>query len=848
MPPSSPNLLRIPPSCHSALFVGACLVGGLISPGSAAETPSGAAILKSLREFREMGRVLHVAAHPDDEFTQQITYLSRGRHYQAAYLSITRGDGGQNEIGREFDAELGLARTQELLEARKVDGGRQFFTRALDFGFSKDYLETLQVWDREQILGDVVRVIRMFRPDVITTAFSPVPGTTHGHHTASAVLALEAFKLAGDAQAYPEHFVDGLTPWKPTRIFTGAGRGGGTADPSRGLLRLYLDGTDEVSGESFSAIASRSRGRHITQFGFPSGLGGGGGRGGGAVAMLQFADGEPASRDVMEGVDTSWARVSGGAEIGRLAESVIADFNPATPAASIPAVLALRARLAALPAGLIVDEKRAALDRILQACLGLTVQARVVHAGVVPGEPFGISLLATAQADAGARWVATRYPTAERSMPIGLPLASGAEAERADTVAVPPGTPVSQPYWLREQPGPGMFRVADSRLIGLPENPPAFPVEFIFEVGGQTLVVPTEPVQMIERPDRPDKLRRLDVVAPVTLRFPSLVSVFQPGTRREVSIEIEANRANSAGSLLLDVPAGWSLSPASLPFRLAAVGARQTFTFQVTPPASIGRADLSAHVDIDGQRYHTTRAAIDYDHLPYQILQPPAQVRAVNVDLAVRGRRIGYLPGAGDDVAACIEQMGYTVTTLSGADLSPGKLKDFDAVVIGVRAFNERRDLSAHLPGLFAWVEAGGTVIAQYNRPNGLATPQLGPYTLSIAGPTPAFRVTDETAPVTLLHPDHASLTTPNRIGPSDWQGWVQERGAYFASSWDTDRYVAPLAMSDPGENPLSGSLLIAQHGRGHYVYTSLAFFRQLPKGVPGAYRLFANLIALGQE
>lgn len=848
MPSFSSRRLRARPASHSALLASACLLGGLVSPGYAAEPPPGAAILKSLREFREMGRVLHIAAHPDDEFTQQITYLSRGRHYQTAYLSITRGDGGQNEIGREFDAELGLARTQELLEARKVDGGRQYFTRALDFGFSKDYLETLQVWDRRQILGDVVRVIRLFRPDVITTAFSPVPGTTHGHHTASAVLALEAFKLAGDPQAYPEQLAEGLTPWKPTRIFTGAGRGGGTPDPSRGLLRLDLDGTDEVSGDSFSAIASRSRGRHITQFGFPSGLGGGGGRGGGAAAMLLFADGEPAGRDLMEGVDTSWARVTGGAEIGRLAESVIADFNPAAPAASVPAVLALRSRLAALPGDLIVDEKRAALDRILQSCLGLSAQARVAHAEAVPGEPFRLDLVAGVQADAGVRWVTTRYPTAQRSTPIGLTLAAGAAAERADTVAVPHGTPVSQPYWLREQPGPGMFRVADPRLIGLPENPPAFPVEFVFEVGGQTLVVATEPVQTIQRANRPDKVRRLDVVAPVTLHFPTLISIFQPGTPREVSIEVEANRAQSAGSLFVDVPAGWSISPASQPFRLGAVGARQSFTFQVTPPAAVGQADLRAHVDINGQRYHTTRAAIDYDHLSYQILQPPAQVRAVNVDLSVRGRRIGYLPGAGDDVAVCIEQMGYAVTTLSGADLTPEKLKDFDAVVIGVRAFNERRDLSAHLAGLFAWVEAGGTVIAQYNRPNGLATPQLGPYTMSIAGPAPAFRVTDETAPVTVLHPDHPALTTPNRIGAADWQGWVQERGAYFASSWDTNRYITPLAMNDPGENPLAGSLLIAPHGRGHYVYTSLAFFRQLPKGVPGAYRLFANLIALGKE
>jgi LmbE family N-acetylglucosaminyl deacetylase len=833
----------LPPRTSSALH--AVLFTGLLTPALAADVPTGPAILKNLREFREMGRVLHVAAHPDDEFTQQITYLSRGRHYQAAYLSVTRGDGGQNEIGREFDAELGLARTQELLEARKIDGGRQYFTRALDFGFSKSYLETLEMWNKHEILGDVVRVIRMFRPDVITTAFSPVPGTTHGHHTASAVLALEAFKLAGNPQAYPEHFADGLTPWQPTRIFTGAGRGGGTPDPARGLLRLDLDGTDEVTGESFSSIATRSRQRHITQFGFPRGVGGG--RGSGAAAMLQFADGKPAASDIMDGVDTTWARVPGGNEIGKAADAVIAAFNPDDPAASLPALLDLRTRLANLPADLVLDEKRALLDRIVQACLGLAIEARVAQAEAVPGEPFRIELSATARAGTPVRWEAVRYPTASRETPVGAALAPGAGIRRADTIAVPPGTPVSQPYWLRDTPDAGKFTVADSKLIGLPENPPAFPVEFVFSVSGQTLVVATEPGQLIQRPDKPDKVRRLDVVAPVTIHFPSLVRVFSPGATREVAVDVEANRSGSAGTLVLDAPAGWNVSPTSQAFRLGEVGVRQTFRFQVTPPASPGSTEMRAHVEIDGQRYHTTRAAIDYDHLPYQILQPPAQIRAVNVALATRGHRIGYLPGAGDDVAGCLEQMGYAVTTLGDADLTPEKLKDLDAVVIGVRAFNERRDLAANLPGLFAWVESGGTVVAQYNRPNGLAASQLGPYTLSIAGPAPAFRVTDETAPVTFLHPDHAVLTTPNRLGPADWQNWVQERGAYFASSWDEARYVTPLAMNDPGENPLAGSLLVARHGRGHYVYTSLAFFRQLPKGVPGAYRLFANLVSLGQ-
>ncbi len=829
------------------VFTRACLFTGLVCSGRATEMPTGPEILKDLREFREMGRVLHIAAHPDDENTQQITYFSLGRHYQTAYLSITRGDGGQNEIGPEFNAELGLARTQELLEARRIDGGHQFFTRALDFGYSKSHAETLRMWNHHEILGDVVRVIRRFRPDVITTVFSPVPGTTHGHHTASAILAVEAFKLAGDPQAYPEHFADGLTPWRPTRIFTGAGRGGGTPDPARGLLRIELGGNDEVTGESFTAIASRSRARHITQFGFPTGTGGGRWSGGNPAAMLQFADGEPATNDVMDGIDTTWARIPGGAAIGRAAGDIIAAFNPQNPAASIPALLSLRTRLAALPADPIVEEKQAQLDRILQACLGLTAMTTVANAEAVPGESLQLQHSVQLRTTTPVRWLSIRYPLADHTTPVTTDLNSRQPVNRGDRVVLPAGTPVSQPYWLREATLPGRFQVAETRLIGLPENPPAFPVEFHFEVGGQTFVVSTEPVQVLTRPDRPDKFRRLDVVAPVKLHFSSPVRVFTPRASGPVVVELEANRAGSTGTLHLDLPAGWTATPASQPFQLAALGERARFTFTVTAPAQIASFDLGAHVEISGQTFNTTRAVIDYDHLPYQLLQPPALTRAVSVDLATRGRAIGYLPGAGDSVATCIEQMGYTVTTLHGADLTPGKLAAFDAVVIGVRAFNERRDLAAHLPGLLAWVEAGGTVIAQYNRPNGLATPQLGPYQLSIAGSAPALRVTDENSPVSFLQPDHPALTTPNRIGPADFEGWVQERGAYYPSSWDHDRYTPLLAMNDPGEAPLTSSVLVAAHGQGHYVYTGLAFFRQLPAGVPGAYRLFANLVSLGK-
>jgi LmbE family N-acetylglucosaminyl deacetylase len=850
---------------------------------AAAEPPAPAAILEDLKSFANLGTVLHVAAHPDDENTQLITYLAKGRHYRTAYLSVTRGDGGQNEIGPEFDAELGLARTQELLAARRIDGGRQFFTRAMDFGYSKTVEETLRIWERESVLGDVVRVIRTFRPDVIVNGFAPMQQNgNHGHHNSSSILALEAFKLAADPAAYPEQLADGLTVWQAKRILFGAG-------PTN------LAGTDPVTGQTFAALSNQSRSMHHTQgFGINNnpgggarggapgaapaggrgagapaggaaaaggpgaapgggarggGGGGGGGRGGGTT--FNVLAGEPAVNDLMDGVDTTWNRVSGGAEIGRLADEALTAFKPEDPSASVPALLAIKTQLAKLPADIILDEKRRLLDRLIADCLGLTIETTIPQAEVVPGETLHLTHSVTKRAATPVQWTGVRYPNSfgSASSPAPVNLTAGQAATQQVSVVLPATTRVSQPYWLREPARPGLFNVpdVDRKLIGQPENPPAFPVEMTFAVGGQTIVLATEPYQNGTAPAGPTRRRHLDVIAPVSLHFPTLTRVFAPGGTKPVEIQLTANRANTTGTVQLDLPAGWTATPATQDFRIAATGGRTTVTFNVKAPAGTTSATIAAHATVGGQRYSTDHTAIDYDHIPYQLLQPAATIKAVSVNLAIKGSRVAYLPGAGDDVADCIAQMGYTVTEITGADLNPAKLLNFDAVVIGVRAFNERRDLADNLPALWAWVEAGGTVIAQYNRPNGLIAQDLGPFPLSIQGGAPGLRVTDENAPVSFLAPDHPSLTTPNRINPDDFTGWVQERGTYFPSSWDQERYKTILAMSDPGEKQPDSSLLIAQSGKGYYVYSGVAFFRQLPKGVPGAYRLFANLISLGK-
>ncbi len=835
---------------HAA--VGVTVLAGSSDITQGAEPPMGASILQQLRSLANTGSVLYVAAHPDDENTQVITYLARGRGYRTAYLSLTRGDGGQNLLGPQLGDALGVARTLELLAARRVDGGRQYFTRARDFGYSKNAEETLSVWDRRQVLGDIVRVIREFRPDVIITRFSPKPAPTHGHHTASAVLAVEAFRLAADPAAFPEQLRE-LRPWQARRIFHNVGQGVTVANPPAGgavagspanvpdgpgVVKVEVGGRDPVSGESFASIAASSRAMHKTQ-GF--GVGSPPVNEGSRIEPFVLLDGDPATRDLFDGVDTTWNRVSSGAEIARSIGEAIASFHPQDSAASLPALLAIRRRLAALSADPMVSDKRAQLDRIIQACVGLEVGTVVDRAEVVPGESVKLRHTVVVRSSVPVRWTAMRYLNAQRAINPAVELRPSQPAVREASQMVPVTTPPSQPYWLRTEGTPGLFHVDDPSLIGRAEDPPTFPLEYVFDVGGQTLTITGEPRPAAD-PAQPALQRRLEVIAPVSLRFLAGVRLFAPGAARPVTVELTAARARAAGTVQLAASAGWTVTPASQPFRLAAPGEHARFTFIVTAPAQLGSAPLGASVEIKGRRFDQERVEVRYDHLPLEILQPPARARAVALEVATRGRHVGYLPGAGDDVAAALEQMGYEITSLTGADLTPDRLSRLDAVVIGIRAFNVRTDLVEHLPALFAYVEAGGTVVAQYNTLDGLPEGWLAPFQLRLS----RDRVTDEHAPVTILAPDHPVLTTPNRITAADFEGWVQERGLYFPSQWD-ERFTTVLASGDPGEKSLTSGLLVARLGKGYFVYTCLAWFRQLPEAVPGAYRLFANLVSLGK-
>lgn len=819
-----------------------------MSSATTVSSVSPKAILRDLENFRQLGSVLYVAAHPDDENTELLTYLARGRNYRTAYLSITRGDGGQNVLGADLGEKLGLARTQELLAARQLDGAHQFFTRAIDYGFSKNYLETLHVWDKDQVLSDVVRVIRTFRPDVMIVRFSPSPGGTHGHHTTATVLAMEAFKLAGDPKAYPEQK---LEPWQPKRILWNVSTWQKNKIANEPVMTISTTGKDAVTGETFYDIASKSRAMHKTQgfdqFKLP------GANVDQRSEQFQFLGGEQATNDILDGVDTSWNRFPGGAAIDKAVGNIIEKFDSAKPGASVPSLLELRGKLGTLgmASDPVISEKREQIDRIIQECLGLKTQTTILNPEVVPGERMKLQVTASYAnpvPGVSVEWSTVSFPGAKQLVKRGIKLKPREPSIFDAEETLPVSAPLTQPYWLRTEGTPGMFHVDQPELIGTAENAPDFPVESVFEVAGQSMLVKDEPVQISTDAAGSQICRRVQVIPPVSLRYTTDVAIMTPGTSKSIEVEVKAARTNTAGTLRLEMPSDWKVEPAEQKFTLSTVGQTAPFTFKITAPQKSSSATIVASAEVNGVRYSNQRQEISYAHLPLQLLQPKAVLKAVSLDLKKGGKTIGYLPGAGDSLPENLQQMGYAVKLIDDAKLASKdeaakELSGLDAVVLGVRAFNVRTSIGAAMPALLAYVENGGTIIVQYNRPDKLKSEKIAPYELAIS----ADRVTDEKAAITFLAPDSPVLNAPNKLTPADFDGWVQERGLYFPNKWDKEHFTPIIACNDAGEPPTNGALLVARYGKGYYIYTGLSFFRQLPAGVPGAYRLFANMVSIGK-
>jgi LmbE family N-acetylglucosaminyl deacetylase len=832
--------------CRRAAIVSAILVAACTALAADAPPPllspdqmNASEIQLALQKLNVLGRVLYIAAHPDDENTNLMAFWSNGSLYDAAYLSVTRGDGGQNIIGPELGERLGVIRTEELLDARRIDHARQFFTRAIDFGFSKTANETLHIWDHDKILADIVWIVRNFRPDVIVTRFSPEDDKTHGHHTASAILAREAFSAAADPNRFPEQLAF-VKPWQATRLvwntspFFFSNRNL-PFDPT-GLTVLEAGGYNPLLGKAYTEIAAASISMHKSQ-----GVGGLPRRGA-RKEYFKPLQGQVMTSSLFDGIDTTWSRVANSESVASQVRQIISRFNPIDPAASVPELLKLRQAMSALQDQSWIAEKKADVDNIIAACLGLHVEASTATEAFTPGQTAAIKLEAINRCDIPVTLREVRCPNSGDSNKLDALLSSNELVTKDLSCRIPDTAPYSQPYWLRNRRSLGTFAVDDQKLIGLPENPPALPVEIVLEVNGQELryLVDTKyrPADAIAgEPPRP-----LVIAPPVFVNVADNVFVFPTNQAKPVAVRATAATGPVKGELKLVVPHGWDVSPASIPVDLKTINAEMSATFNVKPPDQNSEGVLRAIVSTGGRDYSFERVRISYPHIGVQTLMPPAEARLVRADIRKKGELIGYIPGAGDDIPESLRQIGYSVKMLSEPEITAKNLAQFSAVVLGIRAYNTQERISNWLPELFAYVKDGGVAVAQYNTLADLKTNQLGPYPLEIS----RDRVTDENAPVRVLAPNHSFMNSPNKITPKDFDGWVQERGLYFPDKWDP-AWTAILSCKDPNEKPLDGGLLVAKSGKGFFVYTSYSWFRQLPAGVPGAYRLFANMLSLGK-
>lgn len=801
------------------------------------EKPNAAEILLKLKKLNFLGNALYVAAHPDDENTRLIAYLANERLANTAYLSLTRGDGGQNLVGPEIREALGVIRTQELLAARRIDGGQQYFTRANDFGYSKSAKETQEIWNREQVLSDVVWVYRNFRPDVIITRFPPNEKAGHGHHTTSAIMAEEAMKIAGDKSKYPDQ-LQYVTSWEPKRLYMNTGRwwNPDISSETEGVLTIDVGGYSPLLGKSYSEIAALSRSQHKSQ-----GFGSSGSRGE-QLEFLEYMAGHKAEKDIFEGIDTSWKRVKGGEKIGNIIDEAISAYDPTEPAAIMPQLLAARAEIAKLNDEYWRSLKLKQVDDLIKSVMGLFLEVVADDYSVTPGDRIALSVEVINRSAFPATLKQVKYNAlADTLVQANLP--ENVDLTFKTSVDIPENKAYSIPYWLKEPGTLGTYNVNDLQLIGKPDNGPAIPVLFVMEIGGQEIEYTTPVVYKWNDPVKGEQYRPFVITSPIFVNISEPVYIFPDNQSKAVDIVMKAGKADVSGKVKLQVPEGWKVSPTEHDYNLAVKGEERRFSFTLTPPDEQSTGVIKAVAEMNGKTYSNSLVTIDYDHIPTQLLMPEANAQAVKIDIKKRGDIVGYIHGAGDAIPAALREIGYEVWEMKEEEVTAGNLSGLDAVILGVRALNTNDRVIFYMDDLLEYVKNGGTLIVQYNTNFRLKTENFAPYPLSLS----RDRVTDETAAVKILKPNHPAMSIPNKITEKDFEGWVQERGLYFPDKWD-ENYTALLSSKDEGEPAKEGGLLVTKYGEGYFVYTGYSWFRELPAGVPGAYRVFVNLVSLGNK
>ena len=804
------------------------------------QKPNSVEIYNQIQKLNFLGSILYIAAHPDDENTRLISYFSNETKARTAYLSLTRGDGGQNLIGPQLRELLGVIRTQELMEARKIDGGEQFFTRANDFGFSKNPEETLEIWNKEKVLADIIWTIRKFQPDVIINRFDHrTSGNTHGHHSASAILSVESFEKASNPAVFPEQL--GLVqPWQtkrqffnPSWWFYGSKEKFAAADKSN-FITIETGVYYPSVGKSNQEISALSRSCHQSQ-----GFGSTGSRGE-DTEYLEPINGDVLKNkaDVFEGIDTSWNRVKGGKSIGELLSKITSEFDFKNPSASIPDLVKAYSMMQALDENHWKPIKSEEIKNVIASCAGLYLEARANIQETTPANRLLISVEAINRSPIAMQLTSlTTLPDSKNTIQ-NLVLNNNVLQNINLDLQLPSTIGYTQPFWLKEEGTEGMYTVADQKNIGIPDIIREVKVVFNMQING--VEIPFERTVIYKYNDKVkgEVYNYLDIVPDLTTSILDKVSLFANTKKKYIAVKIKAGKDAVKGDLQLELPKNWTVLPKSIPFSLDQKGKEQTVYFEVTPPNSQEEAVAKSVAIIDGKRYDKEQIIIDFDHITKQQVLQPAEAKFIRLDLKTEEKKIAYVMGAGDEVPDSLMQMGYKVTLLNPDEITPEKMEGFDVVMTGIRAFNTVEALANKLNILYDFVKSGKTMIVQYNTPD-LAY-QMAPFSMNLS----QDRVTDENAEVRFLAPNHPVLNSPNKITAKDFQGWKQEQGLYYPNSFDK-AFTPILSSNDKGESPKDGALLIAPYGKGHYIYTGLSFFRELPEGISGAYKLLANMISV---
>lgn len=806
-------------------------IGPLHAQPVSTRTATASEIQLKLKHLNVLGSVLYIAAHPDDENTRMISWLALDKGYKTTYMSLTRGDGGQNLIGSEQGVELGLIRTQELLAARHLDGGKQYFSSAYDFGFSKNPEETFTVWDREKVLSEVVWVIRTLKPDVIITRFTPEPSATHGHHTASAQLALEAFSAAADPKRFPEQLRE-TDVWQAKRILWNTSWFFyGTKDYDKtGLLKVETGSYIPQLGQSVGERAAESRSQHRSQ-GFGSAR-----QRGDEPEYLKPLAGEPATNDLMDGIQTNWNRVEGSENVEKLIAKIRAEFKTDHPEQSIAGLLEVRKELKKLNTSFWRDAKLKDVEWLITQCAGFFGEALLPSATVIQGDSLKMNVE-----------MLTRLPV---KVKLGRLFAAGESKEiqeelktntlRSVSWKSKPGKnlPYTHPFWIVEAQTKGMFNAGFPKVATQPYNKPSIDVvaELYFENDNDPLNVSLPVVYKYTEPDRGELFSYPEIVPALSINATSSVAVIKTGGSQVVQFKlISHTKEKKKGNVIFKISGLCETDVSSIPFEIEGVDAEKMLTVRVSGESG----KIYPVLEWEGKTADRSFKRISYTHIPNLILQPKAELKVVQVNLVTKPLRIGYIAGAGDEIPSVLKGLGYSVEFIQDNEINAQTLKNrFDVVIAGIRLYNTKDLLANKNSELMEYVKLGGKYVVQYNTSNGLVTENIGPYPFKIT----RNRITVEEAPLEMLQASHPVFTTPNKITAQDFEGWVQERGLYFLSDVDTN-YVKLLKGNDPNENQNDGILVYAKYGKGQFIYTGLSFFRQLPAGNPGAIRLFVNLL-----